>query len=283
MGAIGWPDTGSPPAVMGIVNVTPDSFSDGGRFFDTRAAIDHGQQLAAEGAAILDIGGESTRPGADPVPVDEEFRRTIPVVTALADQGFTVSIDTTKARIAAAAIDAGAVIVNDVSAGRDDRELLDVVADSDVDYVLMHRQGTPRTMQDDPTYEDVVTEVHDALASDLDRLEQLGVARSRVIVDPGIGFGKTAAHNWQLLGAIDRLARLERPVLVGASRKSFLRELPGAQDIDGRLAASIAVASEVVRQGAAIVRVHDVAQTVQAIGVGLALRADDPGAGDTSR
>ena len=268
---------------MGIVNVTPDSFSDGGRFFDTRAAIDHGQQLAAEGAAILDIGGESTRPGADPVPVDEEFRRTIPVVTALADQGFTVSIDTTKARIAAAAIDAGAVIVNDVSAGRDDRELLDVVADSDVDYVLMHRQGTPRTMQDDPTYEDVVTEVHDALASDLDRLEQLGVARSRVIVDPGIGFGKTAAHNWQLLGAIDRLARLERPVLVGASRKSFLRELPGAQDIDGRLAASIAVASEVVRQGAAIVRVHDVAQTVQAIGVGLALRADDPGAGDTSR
>ena len=273
MAALGWPDADSSPVVMGIVNVTPDSFSDGGRFFDRQAAIEHGRRLAAEGAAILDVGGESTRPGADPVPVDEEFRRTIPVVSALTDDGHVVSIDTTKARIAAAAIDAGARMVNDVSAGRDDPDLLGVVAEADVDYVLMHRQGTPRTMQDDPTYDDVVEDVHAALAADLQRLEDVGVPRERVLVDPGIGFGKTLAHNWALIGAVTRFTELGRPVLIGASRKSFLRELPGAAEADGRLAASVAVAAEVVRQGAAVVRAHDVAATVQAVAVGHALRA----------
>jgi dihydropteroate synthase len=260
------------PLIMGIVNVTPDSFSDGGRFLDPDAAIAHGRRLAADGAAILDIGGESTRPYADPVPVDEEFRRTIPVVAALAAEGLTVSVDTTKARIAAAAIDAGAVMVNDVSAGRDDPDLLDVVAESDVEYVLMHRQGTTQTMQDNPTYGDVVEDVHAWLATELDRLEGIGIARDRVIVDPGIGFGKTIEHNLALLADTRRFTTLGRPVLVGASRKSFLRDLPGATEPDGRLPASVAVASEVVRQGAAIVRVHDVAETVQAIGVGKALR-----------
>jgi dihydropteroate synthase len=269
---VGWPEASSPPAVMGIVNVTPDSFSDGGRFLDPDAAIAHGRRLAADGAAILDIGGESTRPYADPVPVDEEFRRTIPVVAALAAEGLTVSVDTTKARIAAAAIDAGAVMVNDVSAGRDDPDLLDVVAESDVEYVLMHRQGTTQTMQDNPTYSDVVDDVHAWLATELDRLEEIGIDRGRVIIDPGIGFGKTIEHNLALLGDTRRFTTLGRPVLVGASRKSFLRDLPGATEPDGRLPASVAIASEVVRQGAAIVRVHDVAETVQAIGVGAALR-----------
>lgn len=272
--------------IHGILNVTPDSFSDGGEHFDPachpRRAIDDALAMAEAGADIIDVGGESTRPGAEAVCDDEELRRVIPVVEALANRGLVVSIDTTKARVVREAVAAGALIVNDVSAGSLDDALLPTVAMLECGYVLMHMQGTPRTMQANPTYDDVVADVHRFLADKLVALDQLGVDRHRVAIDPGIGFGKTVAHNVALLRGLDRFTSLGCPVLVGASRKSFLGHLAGAAAVGDRLEASLAAAVIAAMSGASIVRVHDVAETVRAIAIADALVhgvADDLGLG----
>jgi dihydropteroate synthase len=267
--------TGERPQVVGILNVTPDSFSDGGAHFDPDdhpgTAIAAGRDLLAAGADLLDVGGESTRPGADPVGVDEELRRVLPVIEALAADGAVLSIDTTKARVAREAVAAGAAIVNDVSAGALDAELLPTVADLGVPYVLMHMRGTPATMQQDPTYEDVVGEVFDFLARRLADLEELGIPRSRVVVDPGIGFGKTAAHNLRLLRHLRGFTSLGRPVMIGTSRKSFLGRVAGVGDAGDRLEGSLATAAMAVGAGARLVRVHDVAETVRAVATAQAI------------
>lgn len=251
--------------VMGIVNVTPDSFSDGGLYLDPEAAITHGRRLMEEGADILDVGGESTRPGAAAVPADEEIDRVVPVIGVLAAAGARVSVDTSKAEVAAAAIDAGASIVNDVTA-LGDPDMADLVAERGVGLVLMHMQGTPRTMQENPTYEEVVTDVRAFLAERLERATKAGVDEGRVWVDPGIGFGKTVDHNLELLRRLGELRELGRPVLLGTSRKSFLGKLTGA-GVDDRLGGSIASAMLGVQAGADAVRVHDVAATRVALTV----------------
>ncbi len=267
--------TGSRTLVQAVLNVTPDSFSDGGAHLgpdgDVTPAIQAGRALAAAGADVVDVGGESTRPGADAVSVQDELARTVPVVRALAADGVVVSIDTTKAAVARAAVDAGAAIVNDVSAGASDPDLYPTVAELGVPYVLMHMQGTPRTMQQDPTYQDVVAEVFDHLAVQLDRLQAAGVARERVVVDPGIGFGKTVEHNLALLRHLRELTSLGRPVLVGASRKSFIGKLTGVEDPSDRLEGSLAAAVLAVAGGARIVRVHDVWETTRAVAVATAV------------
>lgn len=265
------------PMVMGILNVTPDSFSDGGRAFDEgrhpNAAIEAGVALLEAGADIIDVGGESTRPGADPVDVRTELERVIPVVAALAARGAVVSIDTTKAQVAREAVAAGAGMVNDVSAGTFDTELLAVVGELQVPYVLMHLVGTPRSMQADPTYDDVVAEVFEFLAEGIRRCANFGIAAERIIVDPGIGFGKSTTHNLGLLSGLRQLASLGRPTLVGASRKSFIQGIIGHEvSVDDRLPGSLAVAVEATHAGAAIVRVHDVAETRQAVAVAAAVR-----------
>ncbi|MDH3707802.1 MAG: dihydropteroate synthase [Acidimicrobiia bacterium] len=251
---------------MGIVNVTPDSFSDGGAFLDTQAAIGHGRRLLAEGADWLDVGGESTRPGASPVGLDQELERVVPVIEALAADGW-VSVDTTKPAVARAAVAAGARMVNDVSSS-----LAPVCAELGVAWVAMHRQGQPATMQDAPAYDDVVTEVAEALQTSVDQARVLGVAD--IWIDPGIGFGKTTDHNLDLLARLDVLVGLGAPVLVGASRKRFLGRLHALADgrdddvgPDDRLEGSLAVATWAAHAGAAMVRVHDVAPTVQAMHV----------------
>jgi dihydropteroate synthase len=255
-----------PRAVMGVVNVTPDSFSDGGRFLDAAAAIDHGRVLAAAGAAVLDVGGESTRPGAEPVSVDVELARVVPVVTALAASvDVVISVDTTKAAVAAAALDAGAVLVNDVSAGRNDTDMFGVVAARDAGIVLMHMRGEPRTMQDAPHYDDVVGEVAEFLAARVDAAVHAGVRRDAVLADPGIGFGKTARHNLTLLGVLDRLAAaVAVPLLVGTSRKSFLGAFGAAATPFERDDATLATTVWAFTHDAAMVRVHDVAASVRA-------------------
>lgn len=268
--------TGSGPLVMGVVNVTPDSFSEGGAHADVDAAVARGRELAAAGAGVVDVGGESTRPGAEPVDADTELARVLPVVEALAGDGLVVSIDTTKAVVAEQAVAAGAALVNDVSAGRLDDELLASVARLGVPYVLMHMQGTPRTMQAAPSYDDVVAEVHEFLAARLVALDEGGIAAERVLLDPGIGFGKSAAHNLELLLRLRELASIGRPLLVGASRKSFLGSITGVEDPAGRVASSVAAATLAVANGARMVRVHDVAETVDAVAVAAAvLRAGE--------
>ncbi len=263
------------PIVMGILNVTPDSFSDGGRYYDPschpRPAIEQGRELAAAGADLVDVGGESTRPGADPVPEDEELRRVVPVVEALASDGLVVSIDTGKATVARTAVEAGAAIVNDVTAGRHDPSLLPTVGELGAAYVLMHMRGTPRTMQRDPVYSDVVAEVFDFLGAGLERCAAVGIDPTRVVLDPGIGFGKTVDHNLQLLRHVRQLTSLGRPVLVGTSRKSFLGRIGGGLEEDERLEGSLATAALAVANGAAMVRVHDVPETVQAVRVAHAV------------
>ncbi|MFT5181277.1 MAG: dihydropteroate synthase [Alphaproteobacteria bacterium] len=253
------------PRVMGIVNVTPDSFSDGGDHSDAQTAIAHGRALYAAGADIIDIGGESTRPGADPVSVDEELARVMPVVAALADDGVPVSIDTRRAPVMGAAIAAGARIVNDVSALTHDPEALDVVAASDASVVLMHMQGSPETMQKAPHYDDVVLDVYDALASRVGACEAVGIARARICVDPGIGFGKTVAHNMALISQLAIFQGLGCAVAIGVSRKSFIDAIAGTAGPQDRLAGSLAAMLAALGQGAQIVRVHDVAETVQAV------------------
>ena len=269
--------------VMGVLNVTPDSFSDGGTWFDPAAhpgaAIERGHALHDAGADVVDVGGESTRPGAEPVPEDEELRRVVPVVEALAGGGLTVSVDTTKAAVARAAVAAGAAIVNDVSAGALDGLMLPTVAELGVPYVAMHMRGTPRTMQRGPAYADVVAEVFDFLAEAIERCETQGIARDRTVVDPGIGFGKTVEHNLDLLRRTREFTSLGRPVLVGTSRKSFLGRIAGAADDTEdatapelrRLEGSLVTAALAVAGGAAIVRAHDVAQTVRAVMVARAV------------
>jgi dihydropteroate synthase len=281
------------PIVMGVLNATPDSFSDGGGNYDPTdhpaTAIAAGHALVAAGADLVDVGGESTRPGAPPIGVDDELARVLPVVAALASAGVIVSIDTTKAVVARAAVEAGAAIVNDVSAGSLDPELLPTVAELAVPYVLTHMQGTPRTMQKAPSYGDVVGDVFDTLAGVLDELRALGVAEERVVVDPGIGFGKTVDHNLLLLHRIRELTSLGRPVMVGTSRKSFIGRLTDTTDVTDRLEGSLVTAALAVSGGASFVRVHDVEATVRAVRVAHAVRtastepdaAPPPSADDT--
>ena len=257
-------------ALMGVLNVTPDSFSDGGEHADRAAAIAHGRRLAAEGAALVDVGGESTRPGAEPVPAELELARVLPVIEVLAADGIAVSIDTSRAVVAEAALAAGAVLVNDVTALRGDPQLAAVVAGAGADLCLMHMLGEPRTMQDDPRYDDVVAEVESFLAERADAAVAAGVARERIALDPGIGFGKTLAHNLALLRALPRLARLG-PLLIGVSRKRFLGTLTGREIAADRVAASVAAALYCYRGGAHLLRVHDVGATADALAVERAL------------
>jgi dihydropteroate synthase len=256
--------------LMGIVNVTPDSFSDGGRFLEAEAAISQGLRLAREGANILDVGGESTRPGAAPVPVEEELRRVVPVVEALAPAGHRVSIDTMKLEVARAALEAGAAIVNDVSAFRFAPELAGLVADTGAGCCLMHMLGEPRTMQENPRYDDVVSEVRAFLEDRLAYAVAEGVAEERVWLDPGIGFGKTVAHNLELLRRLDEIAAIGRPVVIGTSRKSFLGRLVGERAGDDRLPGTIATSVLALERGARIFRVHDVAPVADALKVAAA-------------
>ena len=241
---------------MGIVNVTPDSFSDGGLYLDAPSAVAHGRELAADGADVLDVGGESTRPGAAAVSAAEELRRTEPVVRALAESGFEVSIDTSKAAVAEAALDAGARIVNDVTAFAADPELADLCADRGCGVVLMHMQGTPRTMQEHPSYDDVVDDVKAFLATRVEFAVDRGVAAERIWIDPGIGFGKTPEHNLNLLRRLGELRDLGRPILIGTSRKSFLGKLTG-REVEDRLGGTIASNVLALEAGAEIFRVHD--------------------------
>jgi dihydropteroate synthase len=249
---------------MGIVNVTPDSFSDGGLFLDADAAVAHGRELVAEGADILDIGGESTRPRADPVHADEEIRRVVPVIEALTDAGARISIDTMKAAVAQRALEAGATVVNDVSALRFDPDLAAVTADAGATCVLMHMLGEPRTMQDDPQYDEVVSDVKSFLERRLAYATGEGIPEERIWLDPGIGFGKTLEHNLELIARLDEIVAIGRPVVFGASRKSFLGKLTGRL-VDERLAGTIAANIIAHERGARVFRVHDVAPTVDAL------------------
>jgi len=251
--------------VMGIVNVTPDSFYDGGRFLDTRAAVAHALQLVEAGAEIIDVGGESTRPGAVPVAESEELRRVMPVLEQLAGRvKVPLSIDTVKPGVARAALAAGASIVNDVAANREEAAMWRLVGETGAGYVCMHAKGTPQTMQLDPAYADVVREVGEFFEGRIERLGDCGVGREQIILDVGIGFGKTVEHNLELLGAARSFARFGRPLLVGVSRKSFIGKLLGAEP-PGRLPGALACACLAVAAGVQIVRAHDVAETVQAI------------------
>jgi len=263
--------------VMGILNVTPDSFSDGNRYFDTEKAILRGLEMVDEGADIIDVGGESTRPGASAVTVDEEKRRVIPVVEQLCRvlkqdgrTGCAVSIDTSKAEVARLAIEGGAVIINDVSALTADNGMSDIARDSGAGVVLMHMKGSPRTMQNSPVYGDVVAEVSRYLASRITDLAENGLDVEQLAIDPGIGFGKTLQHNLDILRQLDTLRSCGRPVVIGLSRKSFLGKLTG-READQRLIPGIAALSFCITQGADIVRVHDVRDSVDALKVVAAI------------
>jgi dihydropteroate synthase len=254
-----------PALVMGILNVTPDSFSDGGKFETVEEAVKRGLEMVAQGADLLDVGGESSRPGALPVSEREEMRRVIPVLEALRKScELPLSIDTTKPSIASAAIEAGASIVNDVAANRTEPEMWKLVARTGAAYVCMHCQGTPQTMQHAPHYEDVLKEVDRFFCQRIQAMSDCGIALEQLILDPGIGFGKTLEHNLALLGGLKRFTGRQRPLMVGISRKSFLARIIGAE-IGGKSSASVAAACQAVRDGVQIVRVHDVAETVAAV------------------
>ena len=257
------------PKLMGVVNVTPDSFSDGGKYLDAEAAVAHGEELVRDGAAILDVGGESTRPGAVEVDEAEELRRVEPVVRALAGDA-TVSIDTSKLAVAEAALSAGASIVNDVTAFRRDPEMAGLCAGREVGVVLMHMPGNPRTMQDDPSYEDVVDEVKAFLAERMEFAVEEGVDEERIWLDPGIGFGKTLEHNLELLRRLGELRELGRPLVIGTSRKSFIGRVDGS-GVEDRIGGSVASAVLAAAEGADVLRVHDVAETAQALRVANAI------------
>ncbi len=257
------------PLLMGVVNVTPDSFSDGGHHFRSDAAVAHARRLIDEGADLLDIGGESTRPGAAPVSLDEERRRVLPVLEALAAAGVPLSVDTRKPELMGEAAEAGAAMINDVN-GFEAPGALAAVAGSDCAICIMHKQGDPQTMQRAPQYGDVVAEVHAYLQQRAAAAELAGIARERIVIDPGFGFGKTLEHNLELLRRLDTIVALAVPVLAGLSRKSMIGKLTG-RDAGDRLAGSIAAALYAVQRGAAIVRVHDVAATRDALAVWRAL------------
>ena len=253
---------------MGVINVTPDSFSDGGQYLDAALAIAHGLELEAEGAAMLDVGGESTRPGAAPVPEDEELRRVLPVIEGLIAAGCRaqISIDTSKSGVAARALAAGATLVNDVTAFRQDPEIAGVVAEANADCCLMHMLGTPRTMQDDPRYDDVVGDIKAFLEERMGYAIANGIAEERIMLDPGIGFGKTVEHNLELVRRLGELVELGRPVVIGTSRKSFLGKITG-REVDDRVAATIATNVLAYERGARVFRVHDVAPVSDALAV----------------
>ncbi|MDB6064170.1 MAG: Dihydropteroate synthase [Pedosphaera sp.] len=254
-----------PALVMGVVNVTPDSFSDGGQFFNRAAAVAHGEELVRQGAEIIDVGGESTRPNAEPVSEEEELRRVIPVIEELAQRvKAVISIDTMKPAVAKAALAAGASIVNDVGANRTDEAMWRLVAESGAGYVAMHAQGTPQTMQLNPVYEDVVRDVTGFFADRLRRLRECGVGVEQIALDAGIGFGKTLEHNLQLLGGLRSFTSLERPMLLGVSRKSFLGKLAGDAGAE-RLPGALACTALAVEAGVQMFRTHDVAATVGAV------------------
>lgn len=265
-----------PAAVLGVINVTPDSFSDGGKFLAAEAAVRQALALIKQGAQILDIGGESTRPGAVPVTEAEELRRVIPVIEGIAARTqVPLSIDTTKPAVARAALAAGASIVNDVAAWRADAALWKIVAEFGAGYICMHAQGTPATMQKNPVYRDVVCEVGDFFQDRLEKLRAAGVPPERVILDPGIGFGKTPEHNLELLAGLGQFGVWQRPVLLGVSRKSFLEKISGAT-LNERLPASLACATLAVASGAHFIRAHDVAETVQALRMTEAILSRKP-------
>jgi dihydropteroate synthase len=254
-----------PALVMGIVNVTPDSFSDGGKFLDADAAVTHALKLVDEGAEILDVGGESTRPGAKPVSEKEELRRVLPAIEKLAAKiTIPISIDTMKPAVARAALAAGASIVNDVAANRRDDAMWQIVAEFRAGYICMHAQGSPQTMQKNPAYKNVVREVGEFFRERLKKLNAAGVAADQVVFDPGIGFGKTPEHNLQLLAGLRRFKKLSRPLLLGVSRKSFLGKISGAT-LNERLPASLACATLAIESGVQIIRTHDVRATLQAV------------------
>jgi dihydropteroate synthase len=256
--------------VLGIVNVTADSFSDGGRFLDPARAIAHGLRLREDGAHMVDVGGESTRPGAEPVPTEEELERVIPVVEGLAAEDVAVSVDTMKPEVMRAAIAAGARVINDVNAFRA-AGAIEAIANESAGLVVMHMQGTPATMQKEPRYADVVAEVLDYLRSRAEALESAGVARSRIVLDPGFGFGKALEHNRALFRALPRIAALGYRVLAGVSRKRMIGEFTG-REVGERAAGSVAAALLAVQNGASLVRVHDVRETVDALKVWMELR-----------
>jgi dihydropteroate synthase len=256
--------------LMGVVNVTPDSFSDGGLYLDPERAIAHGRELVADGAAILDVGGESTRPGAEPVAEAEELARVLPVVDGLVGEGPQISVDTSKSAVAAAALGAGATIVNDVTALRGDPAMAALCAEREATVILMHMLGEPRTMQDDPIYDDVVDDVKAFLLARLQHAVAAGIAEQRIWLDPGVGFGKTAEHNLELLRRLGELRELGRPLVVGTSRKSFIGRLdgsPAGERLGGTIASSVLAAAE----GADVLRVHDVAELGQALTVAGAI------------
>jgi dihydropteroate synthase len=271
-------------AVMGVLNVTPDSFSDGGCYADADAAIAHGLEMAASGADYVDVGGESTRPGADRVDAHEECRRVLPVIGELASAGVRVSVDTTRAEVAEAALGAGAVLVNDVSGGLADAGMAKLVADAGVPWVLMHWRGHSRDMYSAAVYDDVVTEVCTELSARVDDAVAAGVDPAQLVLDPGLGFAKNGAHNWALLGRLDRLVALGPPVLVGASRKTFLGRLLAGPDgaqrpVEGREAATLALTVVAAEAGAWGVRVHDTAASVDAVATVAAVQAARTAAG----
>jgi len=260
--------------IMGVLNVTPDSFSDGGKFFSADQAVVRGVQIAAEGAQIVDVGGESTRPGAAPVSLEEELRRVIPVIEQLRDKiGILISIDTSKSEVAKAALEAGASIVNDVTGGRGDEEMMPLIANRKAAFIIMHMQGEPRTMQIAPRYVDVVSEVANFFRQQYVHALECGVDPMAIAFDPGIGFGKTLQHNLQLLANLDRLRVEDRPIVLGVSRKYFVGKLIGNSDMGARLAPSVALTSLLRSRGAEVFRVHDVKQNVDALRVAEAILA----------
>jgi dihydropteroate synthase len=264
------------PCVMGILNVTPDSFSDGGRFFSAGDALSQGLAMVREGAAIIDIGGESTRPGSDTVPLDEELRRVLPVLDALHERiGVPISVDTVKAEVVRRALAAGASLINDVSALRMDEEMVEVVAEAGCPICLMHMQGQPKTMQDEPHYENVVDEVLRFLEERMVFALEHGVREDQLMIDPGIGFGKTVDHNLSLLRHLDRFVELGRPVVLGASRKRFLGAVLGAEPGD-RVIGTVATTVVGLLAGAHVFRVHDVGPNFEALRVGLAVLEGAP-------
>jgi len=255
---------------MGVVNVTPDSFSDGGRFLDAERAIEHARELIAEGAEVIDVGGESTRPGADAVSAEEELARVVPVLEGLRGAEAAISIDTSKRAVAEAALDAGAAIVNDVTALRSDPELASLCADRDCGVVLMHMLGSPRTMQEAPVYDDVVEDVKAFLAERVEASVAAGIDESRISVDPGIGFGKTLEHNLELLNRLGELRSLGLPICIGTSRKSFIGKITG-RETGERLGGTVATNVLALARGAEVFRVHDVRATRDALRVAAAV------------
>lgn len=261
------------PLVMGILNVTPDSFSDGGEYEDPSRAVERAMTMVHEGADIVDIGGESTRPGAPEVSQQEEMKRVIPVLERLVSAGYSaLSVDTRKVEVARAAVECGASIINDVEASRSDLAMWQLVAESGVGYVAMHMQGQPRTMQHAPNYSEVVSEVYAFFTERLDAMHHLGIKKQQVVLDVGIGFGKDLSHNLELLRSIECFGKLERPIMLGVSRKSLFKALLGVEEPSRRLPAGLATALWAVNQGVKIIRTHDVAETVQALAMWEALQ-----------